>query len=97
MLGEEDDDVPVRRFTTVHSRYHVIGYIKGEGELVEMHQRRRDAFKHAAASIGPRDYERTEVFDSMARVGEPELWSVQKDGTTCVEKRRGFREGVTTT
>lgn len=96
MLDEEDDDAPVR-FTTVHSRYHVIGYIKGEGELVETHQRRADAFRHAAASIGPKDYERTEVYDSMARLGEPELWTVDKDGTTCVTERRHTRKQGTTT
>lgn len=86
---EEVDDV--RAWTTVHSRYHVLGCIDGESELIEAVQRRRDAFKLAAKSIGPRQYQKCSVFDSMARLDQPEEWTVDADGTTCIVKRRTGR------
>ena len=75
----------------VHCRYQVLGYIGVEGEIVDVHQRRADAMRHAAACLGPRGYERTEVYDSMARRGEPNLWSVDQDGTTCVSTAKPWR------
>jgi len=70
----------VSGYKHVHCRYQVLGYIGVEGEIVDVHQRRADAMRHAAACLGPRGYERTEVYDSMARRGEPNLWSVDQDG-----------------
>ena len=76
---EPNDDAV--RWTTVHSRYHVSGRIGDDWELIEALPDRLSAFKLARHSIGPRDYEETTVFDSMARHGKPQTWRVLPDGT----------------
>lgn len=76
-----------KRFTTVHSRYHVLGFIGGEGELAETCQTRTEAFRVARAYLGPRDYERVQVFDSMARLGAVELWELEAVGAKPLEVR----------
>jgi hypothetical protein len=68
-IGGSDDDPyePSPRFTQVHSRFQVLGYIGGEAELVETFQRRDDAIACASRLVGPKQYERTEVYDTMQR------------------------------
>ena len=82
-----EDDEP-RRFTTVHSRYHVLGFFGADGELAETAQSRAEAFRIARAHLGPKGYERVEVYDNMARRGDPELWAVTKADTTVLERRK---------
>ena len=64
-MGLDDDEAPAR-FTQVHCRFQVIGYIGGKPELAETFPRRADAERYAAKATGPRGYERCEVRDTMA-------------------------------
>lgn len=88
MIDTEDEDVDARRFTTVHSRYHVIGMFGDDGSLEETCETRSEAFRVAAANLGPKGYERVEVYDSMARRGQPRLWSVDANGVATVMELR---------
>lgn len=55
------------RFTQVHCRYQVIGFLDVEdaGELVETYAKRVDATRRAEAEVGPTRFRRTEVYDTM--------------------------------
>lgn len=74
--------------TTVHMRYQVIGGWRNDrtdGESLALYSTRRAALAAARRGIGPRRYDWTEVYDRMARQGQPELWDV--DGTVLNNRR----------
>ncbi len=62
------------RLTTVHDRYHIIGYCP-EPELSHTEMRLADALAEARRLTGYPHYDRCEVYDNMARRGKPQLWS----------------------
>ena len=75
-----DEDETEPRFTLVHDRYHISGGFDAEksddGELIDSAMTRDEAFLVGAREYDPkRRYAWLEVFDAMARRGQPRRWS----------------------
>lgn len=75
-----------RTWTTVHSRYHVIGWLNGLSEILDTAQRREEAMRIARSHARDPEY-RIEVLDIMARRGEPLRWFVSAHGASVEERK----------
>jgi len=73
------------RYTTCHVRYQVAF----NGDLLEAFAKRQAAFDYACR-VATSEKAVVEVFDSMARVGQGELWEIEP-GITSVQCKPAVR------
>ncbi len=74
---DRDGSDESHRTTQVHNRFQLIGGWSEDhldGELIEAHQTKADALADAVNNLRPNRYGWVEVFDTMARRGQPCRW-----------------------